>query len=111
MGVLQDVHWSAALFGYFPTYSLGNLYAAHWMQCARQDLGDLDQQFRQGEFLPLKDWLAQNIYQHGQCFSARQLLERIDGQPLSHEPLLNYLSQKLRPIYGLSSSWWGKVIG
>ncbi|MEC7445683.1 MAG: carboxypeptidase M32 [Planctomycetota bacterium] len=104
MGVLQDVHWSAALFGYFPTYSLGNLYAAHWMQCARQDLGDLDQQFRQGEFLPLRDWLAQNIYQHGQCFSARQLLERIDGQPLSHEPLLNYLSQKLRPIYGLSSS-------
>ena len=104
MGGLQDVHWSAALFGYFPTYSLGNLYAAHWMQCARQDLGDLDQQFRQGEFLPLKDWLAQNIYQHGQGFSARQLLERIAGQPLSHEPLLNYLSQKLRPIYGLSSS-------
>jgi carboxypeptidase Taq len=101
-GVLQDVHWSAALFGYFPTYSLGNLYAAHWMNCAQKEIGELDGQFRQGDFAPLREWLSENIYRHGQCYSARELLERIDGGPLSHEPLLDYLSKKLRPIYGLS---------
>ena len=101
-GVLQDVHWSAALFGYFPTYSLGNLYAAHWMKCAQEEIGDLEGQFRQGDFTPLREWLSENIYRHGQCYSARELLERIDGEPLSHEPLLDYLSGKLRPVYGLA---------
>ncbi|MCA9106886.1 MAG: carboxypeptidase M32 [Planctomycetales bacterium] len=100
-GVLQDVHWSAALFGYFPTYALGNLYAAHFFQSAEQELGDLSEQFRRGEFAPLRKWLTENIHRHGRCYSPAQLLERISGETLSHEPLLNYLQGKLRPLYGL----------
>ena len=56
-GVLQDVHWSSGAFGYFPTYSLGNLYAAQFFEKAAQDLGDLHAMFGRGEFLPLRDWL------------------------------------------------------
>ena len=61
-GVLQDVHWSSGAFGYFPTYSLGNLYAAQFFEKAEQDLGDLHDMFRRGEFLPLRDWLRTNIH-------------------------------------------------
>lgn len=100
-GVLQDVHWSAALLGYFPTYSLGNLYAAHWFEAAERDLGDLHAQFAEGDFTSLRRWLNENIHQHGRCYSPAQLLERNCGVPLSHEPLLSYLKGKLEPLYGL----------
>jgi len=75
-GVLQDIHWSAALFGYFPTYSLGNLYAAQFFDKADQELGGLQAQFAQGEFAPLKQWLNENIHQPGQCYTATELLEK-----------------------------------
>lgn len=100
-GVLQDVHWSAALFGYFPTYSLGNLYAAQFFAQADQDLGGLDEQFARGEFEPLKTWLNTSIHQRGQCYSAAELAERVTGQPLSHKPLIDYLRNKLGPLYGI----------
>src|SRR5204862_6776309 len=64
-GVLQDVHWSSGAFGYFPTYSLGNLYAAQFFEKAQQDLGDVQAMFRRGEFLPLREWLRTNIHSHG----------------------------------------------
>jgi len=100
-GVLQDVHWGAALFGYFPTYSLGNLYAAQFFAQADQELGGLDEQFSRGDFAPLKTWLNTNIHQRGQCYSAAELVERLTGRPLSHKPLIDYLRNKLGPLYGL----------
>jgi carboxypeptidase Taq len=100
-GVLQDVHWSAGLVGYFPTYSLGNLYAAQFLQQADKDLGGLDEQFARGEFRPLLDWLITNIHRHGQCYSAAELVQRITGQPLHHQPHIAYLRGKLEPLYGL----------
>lgn len=100
-GVLQDVHWSAALFGYFPTYALGNLYAAQFFAQARQDLGDLDGQFRRGEFAPLREWLRTNIHQHGRRYSPAELVERITGQPLSHGPLIELLTTKFGELYRL----------
>jgi carboxypeptidase Taq len=100
-GVLQDVHWSAGLFGYFPTYSLGNLYASQLFEQARQDLGDLDDQFRRGEFGPLRDWLRRQVHQHGQRYSAAELVERITGQPLSHGPLMAHLNAKFGELYAL----------
>ena len=100
-GVLQDIHWSAGLIGYFPTYSLGNLYAAQFFDQADQDLGGLDAMFAKGEFTPLKHWLEEKIHRPGQCFRAGELVERITGQALSHEPLLNYLRAKLDPLYKL----------
>lgn len=101
-GVMQDVHWSAGLFGYFATYALGNLYASQFFDQAREDLGDLDAQFRQGEFQPLRDWLCDKVHQHGQRYSAAVLAERITGKPLSHEPLMKHLRGKFGELYGLS---------
>lgn len=98
-GVLQDVHWSSGLIGYFPTYSLGNLYAAQLFEAARRDLGDLDEQFRQGEFKPLLGWLRENIHQHGSRYTPKELAERITGKPVSAEPLLNYFERKFVPLY------------
>ena len=100
-GVLQDVHWSAGLFGYFPTYALGNLYASQFIARAAADLGDLDSHFRSGEFTPLRDWLRENIHRHGRRYSASALVQRVTGKPLSHAPLIDYLKAKLGPLYGL----------
>ena len=100
-GCLQDVHWSAALIGYFPTYSLGNLYAAQFFEQADRDLGGLDEQFARGEFLPLKNWLTKNIHTRGQCYSATELVQLVTGEPLSHDPLMRHLRSKLEPLYGL----------
>jgi len=100
-GVLQDVHWSAGLFGYFPTYSLGNLYAAQFFAQACEDLGDLDEQFQQGEFAPLRKWLRSNVHAHGRRFQPAQLADRVTGKPLTHEALMGYLSKKFGEIYQL----------
>ena len=100
-GVLQDVHWSSAAIGYFSTYSLGNLYASQMFERARLDLGDIDEQFRRGEYLPLRDWLRTQVHTHGRCHPASDLIQRISGRPLSSQPLLDYLQVKLRPLYGI----------
>jgi carboxypeptidase Taq len=100
-GCLQDIHWSAALIGYFPTYSLGNLYASQFYEQADRDLGGIDEQLARGEFAPLKEWLQRNIHHRGQCYSAAELVELVTGQPLSHAPLMRHLRGKLGPLYGV----------
>lgn len=100
-GVLQDIHWSAGLIGYFPTYSLGNLYAAQFAAQADADLGGLAALFERGEFLALRAWLREKIHRHGRRYSAAQLVERVTGKPLSHRPLMEHLRGKFGPLYGL----------
>jgi carboxypeptidase Taq len=100
-GVLQDIHWSSGAFGYFPTYALGNLYAAQFYAQAAADLGDLDRQFASGQFDPLRQWLQQNIHQRGQCYPAAELVELVTGRPLDHQFLIRQLRAKLAPLYGL----------
>jgi carboxypeptidase Taq len=100
-GCLQDVHWSAALIGYFPTYSLGNLYAAQFFEKANSELGGLERQFARGEFAPLKQWLQTNIHERGQCYPAADLVKLVTGQPLSQAPLMRHLRGKLGPLYGV----------
>jgi carboxypeptidase Taq len=100
-GVLQDVHWSAGLFGYFPTYALGNLYAAQFFAQAKKDLGNIDAQFQHGEFSNLREWLRENIHTHGRRYTPAQLAERITGKPLSHEALMLHLKSKYGELYGL----------
>lgn len=100
-GCLQDIHWSGGLIGYFPTYALGNLYAAQFFDAARKDLGDLDEQFAQGEFEPLKRWLNEKIHRHGRRYSAARLVELVTGKPLSHEPFIRHLAAKATDLYGL----------
>ncbi|MCU0712711.1 MAG: carboxypeptidase M32 [Pirellula sp.] len=96
-GVLQDVHWSAGLIGYFPTYALGNLYAAQLFQTADRDLGNLEQQFEAGEFQPLLDWLRTNIHSKGRCQLPHLLIQGVTGQRLNAQPFLSYLRGKLLP--------------
>ncbi len=99
-GVLQDVHWSAGLVGYFPTYALGNLYASQFYAQAQHDLGDLDESIAQGDFQPLRSWLRQNIHVHGQRWSAAELVERVTGTHLTAACLVKHLQAKMGPLYG-----------
>jgi carboxypeptidase Taq len=100
-GCLQDIHWSGGSIGYFPTYTLGNLYAAQFFEAARRDLGDLDAQFARGDFSPLLQWLREKIHRHGQRYSARELVKRATGSELSAKPLLDHLNRTASEFYGV----------
>jgi carboxypeptidase Taq len=93
-GVLQDMHWSIGLFGYFPTYQLGNIISVQIWERARADLGDLEEQFARGEFGALREWLREHIYRHGSIYPPRELLQRVTGSELDPEPYLEYLRTK-----------------
>jgi len=100
-GVLQDIHWSAGLFGYFPTYSLGNLYAAQLFDAASAELGGLPERIRRGDFAGLRAWLTKHVHSQGQRFPAAELIRRATGQGISHVALIAHLRGKLGPLYGL----------
>ncbi len=100
-GVMQDVHWSAGLVGYFPTYTLGNLYAAQFFAAADRELGGLHAQFARGEFRPLREWLREKIHRHGQRYTSAELVKRVTGQELSSEPLVSHLRDKYGELYGV----------
>ncbi len=101
-GCLQDIHWAFGGIGYFPTYTLGNLYAAQLMDAARRKFGaSLDDDFRRGEFGRLKDWLGRHIHRHGQRYRAGELCRRATGSPLTPKPFLSYLSEKFGVLYGV----------
>lgn len=98
-GCLQDIHWSMGAFGYFPTYALGNLYAAQLFEQAQQDIPDLEDCIAENDHQPLLTWLRENIHQHGQRFGADELIERVTQKPLTIEPFMNYLTEKFSAVY------------
>lgn len=100
-GCLQDIHWSGGMIGYFPTYALGNMFAAQFFEAANRDLGDLSSQFAKGEFTPLKEWLRDKIHRVGRQYRAQQLVQRVTGTAFSHEPLVRHLRAKFGPLYGI----------
>jgi carboxypeptidase Taq len=100
-GVLQDVHWSAGLIGYFPTYALGNLIAGQLWERAHAELADLDGLIAAGELGPLREWLGQRVHRHGSKFPTAELLARELGGPISVIPFTNYLKAKLGDVYGI----------
>ena len=89
--------------GYFPTYALGNLYAAQFFDQAKSDLGDMDAMFRRGDFQPLREWLREKIHSQGHRYTAAELVRRVTGRPLSHEPLMAQLRRKFYILYGINS--------
>jgi carboxypeptidase Taq len=93
-GVLQDVHWSGGSFGYFPTYTLGNVYAAQFGEVARKDIPDWDDLLVAGEYAPIVAWFDEHVYRHGKAYTGRQLVERITGGPVDVQPLLRYLDAR-----------------
>lgn len=100
-GVLQDVHWSSGLFGYFPTYALGNVLSLQLWDRITQEVPGLEDGFRAGEFGPLRDWLGENVHQHGSKFLPKDLMERVLGtRKLDPVPLTNYLEAKVQDLYG-----------
>ena len=91
------------LIGYFPTYTLGNLYAAQFFAQAEPTWAVWTAQFARGEFQPLRRWLAEKIHRHGQRYTAAELVQRVTGRPLSRQPLMDHLRTKLGPLYGLKA--------
>ncbi len=100
-GILQDVHWSAGLLGYFPTYTLGNLYAAMLMEKLTEDLGNINELLAKGEFRGILQWLRDKIHVHGRCLAPGELMRAATGQTISSIPLITYLRRKLEVAYAM----------
>ncbi len=98
-GCLQDVHWSMGALGYFPSYALGNLYAAQFYQKALKDNPDMHAEFERGDFSTFKKWVNDNIHAHGRRYTPTQLAEVLTGGPLSHKHFMKYLEEKFSPLY------------
>lgn len=102
-GALQDIHWSHGNIGYFPTYSLGSFYAAQFYHAASEHIGNLEAEFRKGNFIILKDWLNENIHQWGKQFDAKELCERVTGEPLNVDYFVKYARKKFGLVYNLKN--------
>ncbi|MDC7125822.1 MAG: carboxypeptidase M32 [Spirochaetales bacterium] len=100
-GVLQDVHWSAGLIGYFPTYALGNLYAAQFMSAMKKSLPQMDEIVSKGDFGTILSWLREHIHQYGMVYPAGELCLRATGEDLNPDYFTSYLDKKYSNIYGL----------
>ena len=100
-GVLQDVHWSGGMIGYFPTYALGNLVSVQLWEKINQDIPNLDEQIEQGKFDELLGWLRTKIHRHGAKFEPQVLVKQVTGSGITPEPYMRYLESKYTEIYGL----------
>ena len=100
-GVLQDVHWSAALIGYFPSYLLGDLYGAQVFAQAKKEIPDLDEQIAQGDFASLLSWMREKVHRFGKIYEPKELIKRITGQALNASYFTDYITEKYRHVYNL----------
>lgn len=100
-GVLQDIHWSHGAFGYFPTYALGNLYAAQFYASMRRSMPDLDERLATGDLSPVLSWLRSNVHAPGSTMTPGELCEEVTGAPLDAGHFVRYLREKYSDIYGL----------
>lgn len=100
-GILQDVHWSGGAFGYFPTYTLGNLYAAQFYNDALKKIPNLRNSFSKGDFSILLNYLRENIHQYGKIYHPKDLIKKITGENLNCDYFINYLQEKFFPIYSI----------
>ena len=101
-GCLQDPHWAKGSFGYFPTYTLGNVYAAQLIQAAEEQIPELNTLIAKGQLLALRNWLKENIHWAGKSENAETICQRVCGEALNPQPFLNYLTTKYSDLYGLS---------
>src|SRR5581483_4510840 len=100
-GCLQDIHWSLGFIGYFPTYTLGNLYSVQFFEAFEKAHSNWKERVAQGSLDFIRDWLRENIHKHGRQFSSEELCRRVTGKELSHEPYVKYLTNKYRQLYYL----------
>ncbi|MDF2592766.1 MAG: Carboxypeptidase Taq [Clostridia bacterium] len=100
-GVLQDVHWSGGSFGYFPSYTLGNIYSAQIYNAIRKQFNNLDEMIKNGELTKIKDWLGENIHKHGKLLTPAEILKSVTGEEINSGYLIDYLESKYKEIYKL----------
>ncbi|MBN1824998.1 MAG: carboxypeptidase M32 [Candidatus Eisenbacteria bacterium] len=100
-GALQDIHWAMGAIGYFPTYTLGNIYAAQFFRAARRAIPDLEERMAAGDLEPLREWQRREIHGRGQTYSAERLVETVTGEPLDARYLMEYLNGKYGELYGV----------
>ena len=98
-GILQDVHWSIGAFGYFPTYTLGNLNAGCLFKKMKEDIPNMDERFEKGDVSSATNWLTENIHQHGSLYEPTELIKNATGEELTPEPFLDYLDEKFSDMY------------
>jgi carboxypeptidase Taq len=101
LGVLQDIHWSMGLIGYFPTYALGNLLAAQYYAKAVQARPSIPDDIASGRFDTLRTWLNENLHQHGRKFQSDELTRRVTGEGIQSRDYLTYLQTKFGEVYGV----------
>lgn len=99
-GVMQDTHWAAGLFGYFPTYALGNIYSGQILISLERDMPKWRHQIEEGNFNDIKKWLVQNVYQYGNLYDPAVLIKKTTGVEINVKPYLEYLNTKCSWIYG-----------
>ncbi len=100
-GVLQDVHWSAGLIGYFPTYALGNLFSAQFFNTMLKEIPDYHDCIEKGDLMRVQQWLDDRIYSRGGIYTAGELLKRVTGEDLDPSYFSRYLNAKYSRLYGL----------
>ncbi|NRF89884.1 carboxypeptidase M32 [Paenibacillus frigoriresistens] len=100
-GVLQDVHWSGGSFGYFPSYALGNMYAAQFTNTLRKELPNFDSLIAEGNLVPIKEWLTDKVYRHGKLLTPNEIIRDVTGEELNPEYLVQYLEEKYQTVYGI----------
>jgi carboxypeptidase Taq len=97
---MQDTHWASGLYGYFPSYALGNIYSGQILATMEKDLPNWRKQIEKGNFDPVKNWLVKNVHNYGNLYDPPELVRKIAGKELSVKPYLNYLNQKYSKLYG-----------
>lgn len=100
-GVLQDVHWAGGSFGYFPSYTLGNIYSAQIYHAIRKQLDNFDDLIKNGELTKIKEWLGENIHKYGKLFTPAEILKSVTGEEINPSYLIDYLENKYKKIYNL----------
>ncbi len=99
-GLMQDIHWAGGMFGYFPSYALGNIYGGMLLSKMNHDLPEWKTSIRAGDFTPVKDWLVDNVHSKGNLYDPEDLVKEVTGKGLSIEPFIDYLDKKFGGIYG-----------
>ncbi|WP_191565346.1 carboxypeptidase M32 [Metabacillus idriensis] len=103
-GVLQDVHWAGGMFGYFPSYALGYMYAAQFKNAMQKDLPNFDELVETGEFATIKNWLTENIHRYGKMKQPLEILHDVTGEGLNAQYLIDHLETKYSKLYQLEKA-------
>lgn len=100
-GVLQDTHWADGTIGYFPSYALGNLYGAQFLNKMLQDIPDVYEDVSKGDLTQVHQWLKENVHKYGAIYTPAELIKKVTGEELTAKYFLQYLNEKYSKIYNL----------